>query len=62
MIQAYLFDKDDRFFVGWKLDKSFILCTASWSIAMISAGAISIAAFAFPPEGGYELIPDQRYA
>ncbi|EKD13691.1 hypothetical protein MBM_07892 [Drepanopeziza brunnea f. sp. 'multigermtubi' MB_m1] len=60
-IVAYLFDNDDRFFVGWKLDQSWILCTVSWSIAMISAGAISISAFAFPSEGDYELIPDQRF-
>ena len=60
-LQAYLFDYDDRFFQGWKLDKSWILCTVSWSIAALSAGFISLSAFVFPSEGGYELIPSERY-
>jgi len=59
-IVAYLFDYDDRFFVGWKLDKSWILCTVSWSIAVLSAAFISLSAFVFPSEGGYELIPSER--
>ncbi|KAH7356799.1 hypothetical protein BKA65DRAFT_450622 [Rhexocercosporidium sp. MPI-PUGE-AT-0058] len=60
-IVAYLFDNDDRFFVGWKLDKSWILCTVSWSIAVVSAALISLSAFVFPSEGGYELIPSERF-
>jgi len=59
-IVAYLFDNDDRFFVGWKLDRSWILCTVSWSIAILSAAFISLSAFVFPSEGGYELIPSER--
>ncbi|KAH6722224.1 hypothetical protein DL95DRAFT_352035 [Leptodontidium sp. 2 PMI_412] len=60
-IVAYLFDNDDRFFVGWKLDKSWILCTVSWCIAVVSAALLSLSAFVFPSEGGYELIPSERY-
>lgn len=60
-IVSYLFDNDDKFFVGWKLDTSWILCTVSWSIAVLSAGFISLSAYIFPPEGGYELIPSERY-
>ncbi|CZT06390.1 hypothetical protein WAI453_006215 [Rhynchosporium graminicola] len=60
-IVAYLFDNDDRFFVGWKLGKSWIFCTVSWSIAVISAAFISLSAFVFPAEGGYELIPSERH-
>jgi len=61
-IVAYLFDNDEKFFApGWKLDKSWILCTISWSIAILSAVFISFSAFIFPPEGGYELIPSERY-
>ncbi|TAQ89394.1 hypothetical protein B7494_g2285 [Chlorociboria aeruginascens] len=56
-IVAYLYDNDDRFFVGWRLDKAWILCTVSWSVALLSAGFISASAFIFPSEGGYELIP-----
>lgn len=60
-IVAYLFDNDDRFFVGWQLDKSWILCTVSWSIAIVSAALISLSAFVIPSEGDYELIPSERY-
>ncbi|TVY33890.1 hypothetical protein LSUB1_G006128 [Lachnellula subtilissima] len=60
-IVAYLYDNDDRFFVGWKLDKAWILCTVSWCIAVISAAFLSLSAYAFPPEGGYELIPSERH-
>jgi len=61
MSQAYLFDNDDRFFVGWQLDKSWILCTVSWSVAILSAIFISASAFVLSPEDGYELIPSERY-
>ena len=60
-VQAYLYDNDDRFFVGWKLDKAWILCTVSWCIAVISAAFLSLSAYAFSPEGGYELIPSERH-
>jgi len=60
-IVAYLFDNDtERFFVGWALDKSFYLCTASWSIAVLAAAGITVSAFVFPPEDGYELILSER--
>lgn len=55
-VQAFLYDHDDRFFVGWKLDKSWIMCTLSWSILILSAGFLSASAFLLPSEGGYESI------
>lgn len=61
-IVAYLFDNDERFFVGWYLDKSWVLCTISWSIAIVSAGVLSVSAYILPPEDGYELLPPDRYA
>ncbi|KAJ5925649.1 hypothetical protein N7454_008288 [Penicillium verhagenii] len=57
-IVAYLFDNEDRFFVGWHLDESWMFCTASWCIGLICAGAVIVAAKTLPSEGGYELIPD----
>ncbi|CAG8910059.1 unnamed protein product [Penicillium egyptiacum] len=57
-IVAYLFDNEDRFFVGWKLDQSWILCTISWCLSVFCAGAVIVAAKILPSEGGYELIPD----
>lgn len=57
-IIAFLYDNDHRFFVGWKLDDSWILSTVSWSILVLSAGAITLSAWFLPPEGGYELIPN----
>jgi len=57
-MQAYLFDNDQRFFPGFQLDTSWILCTTSWSFMIICAVCISVAALVLPSEGGYELIPD----
>lgn len=56
--QAFLYDNDDRFFPGWKLDISWILCTTSWSVLVVLASGIAASAFLLPSEGGYELIPD----
>jgi formate hydrogenlyase subunit 3/multisubunit Na+/H+ antiporter MnhD subunit len=56
--QAYLYENDSRFFVGWFLDKSWVMCTVSWSVQAFCAIAITIAALTLPSEGGYELIPD----
>jgi hypothetical protein len=58
MVQAYLFDNEDRFFVGWRLDESWIYCTVSWCVSLFCAGALVFAAHTLPSEGGYELIPD----
>ncbi|KAL8801010.1 MAG: hypothetical protein Q9182_004754 [Xanthomendoza sp. 2 TL-2023] len=57
-IIAFLYDNDDRFFPGWKLDICWVLCTVSWSILLALAGGIAATAFLLPSEGGYELIPD----
>ncbi|CAO1603006.1 hypothetical protein XANCAGTX0491_006600 [Xanthoria calcicola] len=57
-IIAFLYDNDDRFFPGWKLDISWILCTTSWSVLVVLASGIAASAFFLPSEGGYELIPD----
>ena len=57
-LAAYLFDNDSRFFAGWFLDKSWVMCTVSWSLQGLAAIAITIAALTLPSEGGYELIPD----
>ena|SRR5436305_1081676 len=56
--QAYLFENDDRFFVGWYLDKSWVMCNISWSLQALCALAIALAALFLPSEGGYELILD----
>ncbi len=58
--QAYLYDNDDRFFPGWKLDVSWILCTISWGVTLLLGAGISAAAVLLPSEGGYELIPHEE--
>jgi len=55
---AYLFDNDDRFFVGWFLDESWLMCIASWCISLFCAVTVVASARVLPSEGGYELIPD----
>ncbi|KAJ6115648.1 hypothetical protein N7523_006065 [Penicillium sp. IBT 18751x] len=57
-IVAYLYDNEDRFFVGWNLDESWVFCVVSWCLGIFCAGAIVVAAQILPSEGGYELIPD----
>lgn len=53
---AYLYDWDDRFFVGWKLDISWILTTVSWCMALTLSACLALSAMLLPPEEGYELI------
>ncbi|KAI1612540.1 hypothetical protein EDD37DRAFT_625156 [Exophiala viscosa] len=57
-LMAYLYENDERFFSGWFLDKSWTMCTVSWSFQVLCAIAITLAALVLPSEGGYELIPD----
>lgn len=59
-LQAFLYNNDDRFYPGWKLDSSWALCTISWIVALLLAGGISSAAVLLPSEGGYELILDEE--
>jgi len=59
-IIAFLYDNDERFFPGWQLDTSWILCTVSWSLALLTGVGIGAAAYALPEEGGYELIPGEH--
>ena len=59
-VQIYLKDNDEKFAVpGWYLDKSWDMCTASWTLQVVVAIAITLAALVLPSEGGYELIPDR---
>jgi len=60
-IVAYLYENDDRFFPGWKLDASWVLCTTSWSVSALLGGGIIASALLLPSEGGYELIPDAEW-
>jgi len=55
-IIAYLYDNDERFFTGWKLDVSWILCTVSWSLLALTGTGIGAATYALPSEGGYEFV------
>lgn len=58
--QAYLFEHDNRFFVGWELDKSFVLCTVSWVVLLLNAVGVVAAAMFLPPQDDYEPIPEPR--
>jgi len=57
---AYLYDNDNRFFVGWELDKSWVLCTVSWTVLLIDAAGVVGARFLLPKEDDYELIPEPQ--
>jgi hypothetical protein len=56
-LQAYTYDNYDRFVIpGFTLGTSWILCTVSWTIAILAAVGVIVSAFVFPPEDGYEFI------
>ncbi|OAX85531.1 hypothetical protein ACJ72_00070 [Emergomyces africanus] len=55
---SYLHDNDDHFYLGFRLDDSFIMCTVSWCLALLTAATVVFAAYVLPSEGGYELIAD----
>lgn len=56
--QAFLYDHDNRFFVGWELDKSWALCTTSWAVLFLDAVGVFCAATFMSKEDDYELIPE----
>ncbi len=58
--KAYLYDHDNRFFIGWELDKSWVLCTVSGIVLFIDAVGVICAALFLPKEDDYELIPEPR--
>lgn len=58
LLQAFLYDHDSRFFVGWELDKSWILCTVSWSVLLLDLVGVVGAALFMPSEDDYEPIPE----
>lgn len=55
---SYLYDHDDHFYPGWKLDDSWIMCTVSFCLSLVTAVIIWWTARILPSEGGYELIAD----
>lgn len=55
---AALYENDKRFFVGWELDKSWVLCTVSWVVLLVDAIGVTAAAFLLPRDDDYEPIPD----
>jgi hypothetical protein len=59
-VQAYLFENDDRFFVGWRLDSSFTISAVSAGISLLTAVGIVLSRILLPEEDGYELIPSER--
>lgn len=61
-IVSFLYDYDERFFKGWRLDISWILCTVSWGILVTTAAGIIGAVIYLPEEGGYELIPGEYFS
>lgn len=55
-----LYERDERFFGGWKLDRGFWLCVGSWALEVVVGVVVVAAAVLLPEEGGYELIPDEH--
>lgn len=56
--QAILVSRDPRFFPGWHLSTSFVLCIVSTALLLLTSAAILLSWLYLPAEGGYELVPD----
>jgi hypothetical protein len=56
--QSYLYDNDERFYPGWKLDISWTMCVVSMCLSVFAAIVIWWSTQILPSEGGYELIAD----
>lgn len=50
---AYLYDWDERFFIGWRIDLSWFLTTVSWSITVLLSVGLALSRWLLPPEDGY---------
>jgi len=61
-IVSWVFEHDGRFFDGWRLSRSWVLCTVSWVLELCVAIGIGAASWIMEEEGGYELIPDAARA
>jgi len=59
-IVAYELDYDERFFPGWELGRSWVLCTVSLAVVLGTAVGAGVGSYLMRPEGGYELIPSER--
>lgn len=55
-VVAYLYNHNERFFVGWNLGPSWAMATASWAVQTVIAGVVVVTALLMAPEGDYELI------
>ena len=58
-IVGWVFEHDGRFFDGWRLGRSWVLCTVSWVVEVVIAAGIGSASWWMEEEGGYELIPER---
>ncbi|KAK6507206.1 hypothetical protein TWF481_005656 [Arthrobotrys musiformis] len=56
---SYVYENDERFFVGWRLDVCWVLCTFSWGVILVVTGLVGLVGWVLPEEGragegGYE--------
>ncbi|KAK6514308.1 hypothetical protein TWF506_008704 [Arthrobotrys conoides] len=56
-IVSYVYENDERFFVGWRLDVCWVLCVVSWGVGGVVTGIVGLVGWVLPEEGregGYE--------
>lgn len=54
---SYVYENDERFFVGWRLDVCWVICVVSWGVVAVVAGLVGLVGWVLPEEereGGYE--------
>ncbi|KAK6339251.1 hypothetical protein TWF718_008673 [Orbilia javanica] len=55
---SYVYENDERFFVGWRLDVCWVLCVVAWGVGLVVAGLVALVGWVLPEENverrGYE--------
>ncbi|KAF3212767.1 hypothetical protein TWF679_005655 [Orbilia oligospora] len=49
---SYVYENDERFFVGWRLDVCWVLCMVSWGVGLVVTGLVGLVGWVLPEDGG----------
>ncbi|KAF3086196.1 hypothetical protein TWF706_011721 [Orbilia oligospora] len=48
---SYVYENDERFFVGWRLDVCWVLCMVSWGVGLVVTGLVGLVGWVLPEDG-----------
>ncbi|KAF3281959.1 hypothetical protein TWF970_001908 [Orbilia oligospora] len=49
---SYVYENDERFFVGWRLDVCWVLCMVSWGVGLVVTGLVGLVGWVLPEDAG----------